>query len=102
MRVPFGHIYLQYAEPIGSGFRIFALLPVVLFIPYVIVLYRRFGRVDVRRLWVSAAFLRRWWQRGLGEYSFDNASVCACKCCGTGLGCGTHRHVSTWWRCEHR
>ena len=57
MRVPFGHIYLQYAEPIGSGFRIFALLSVVLFIPYVIVLYRRFGRVDVRRLWVSAAFL---------------------------------------------
>ena len=52
-----GHIYLQYAEPIGSGLKIFIVVAIVLFIPYVIHLYRRYGRVDTRRLWVSASFL---------------------------------------------
>ena len=57
MNHPAAHIYFQYAEPIGAGLRIFAVLAVALFIPYVIYLYRRYGRVDARRLWVSASFL---------------------------------------------
>jgi len=57
MNHPAGHIYFQYAEPIGAGFKIFAVAAVALFIPYVIYLYRHYGRVDARRLWVSASFL---------------------------------------------
>jgi len=57
MNHPAGHIYFQYAEPIGAGLKIFAVLAVALFIPYVIYLYRHYGRVDARRLWVSASFL---------------------------------------------
>ena len=79
MNHPAGHIYFQYAEPIGSGLKIFAALALVLFIPYVTFLYRHYGRVNARRLWVSATFslfIICAWALVLMPFPDLNSSIC--------------------------
>ena len=47
----------QYVAPIGGGAALFVVVAVALLVPYVVVQYRRRGRVGVRRTFVEALFL---------------------------------------------
>ncbi|MEZ5116750.1 MAG: VanZ family protein [Candidatus Nanopelagicales bacterium] len=47
----------RYLQPIGGGVLVFVALALVLVVPYVVVQYRRRGRVGARRTLVEASFL---------------------------------------------
>lgn len=47
----------QYVAPIGSGFLIFLVVAALLWLPYVVVQYRRRGAVGSRRAWAQATFV---------------------------------------------
>ena len=47
----------QYARPLGGGVVVFLAVAALLLIPYVVVQYRRRGRVGLRRTIVESAFL---------------------------------------------
>lgn len=73
-------LYARYLEPIGSGLLVFLLVAVVLAVPFVIVQYRRSGRVDPRSMWVAGSFLLFLvcaWALVLLPFPEDVAKYCA-------------------------
>jgi glycopeptide antibiotics resistance protein len=73
-------LYARYLEPIGSGLLVFLLVAVLLAVPFVILQYRRSGRVDPRSVWVAGSFLLFLvcaWALVLLPFPADIAKYCA-------------------------
>ncbi|MGD9954786.1 MAG: VanZ family protein [Candidatus Nanopelagicales bacterium] len=73
-------LYARYLEPIGGGLQIFLLVAVLLAVPFVVVQYRRRGRVDPRSVWVAGSFLLFLicaWALVLLPFPDDIAKYCA-------------------------
>lgn len=75
-----GGLYSRYLEPIGDGALVFLGLSLLLVVPFLIVLYRRYGRVDPRAVWTGAAFLLFLvcaWALVLLPFPEESAAYCA-------------------------
>ncbi len=73
-------LYSRYLEPIGSGLLVFLLVAGVLAVPFLVLQYRRHGRVEPRALWVAASFtlfLVCAWALVLLPFPNDIAKYCA-------------------------
>ncbi len=73
-------LYGRYLEPIGSGVVVFLLASVVLAVPFLVLQYRRHGRVESRSTWVAASFLLYLicaWALVLLPFPADIAKYCA-------------------------
>lgn len=73
-------LYSRYLEPIGSGLLVFLLVAGLLAVPFLVLQYRRRGRIEPRAVWVAASFtlfLVCAWALVLLPFPNDIAKYCA-------------------------
>jgi glycopeptide antibiotics resistance protein len=73
-------LYGRYLEPIGSGVVVFLVASAALAVPFLVLQYRRHGRVESRSTWVAASLLLYLicaWALVLLPFPADIAKYCA-------------------------